>query len=96
MPFISLGQNAKHIYIHIHTHTTLSTFWIHSSSTYNYEQFIGFFFKKKNWNLDMILHKLVHMYVEFHIILIIRKYVAKLNEKLYIDTQFCSSCLQNL
>jgi hypothetical protein len=42
----------------------------------------------------MILHKFVHMYARFHITLIARKYIAKPNEKLYTDTQFCSSCLQ--
>ena len=32
----------------------------------------------------MLLHKLVYMYAKLHIALIIRKYVAKPNEKLYI------------
>ena len=48
------------------------------------------------WKLDMLLNKLVHMNANFHITLIVRKYVAKSNEKLYNWTQFCSSCLQNL
>ena len=55
-------------------------------------QRLFFIFEK----LVMILHKLVHMYAKFNITLIVRKYVAKPNEKLYTNTQFCSSCLQNL
>ena len=34
--------------------------------------------------MGMILHKLVHIYAKFHITLIVRKYVATLNGKLYI------------
>ena len=48
------------------------------------------------WKLDMILHKLVHMCENFQITLIVRKYVAKPNERLYTNAHFCSSCLQNL
>jgi hypothetical protein len=38
--------------------------------------------------LDMILHKFVHMFANFHITLIVRKHVAEPNEKLYTNTQF--------
>ena len=36
----------------------------------------------------MLQHKLVHMYIKFHITLIVRKYDAKPNEELYTYTQF--------
>jgi hypothetical protein len=42
----------------------------------------------------MKLHELVHMYEIFHITLGIREYATKPNEKLYKNTQFCSSCVQ--
>ena len=40
------------------------------------------------WKLDMLMHKLAHMYAKFHITLTVWKYVAKPNKKIHIDTRF--------
>ena len=98
---LKIGQISLHLVtvIKLHVcrfldwiHTILSKNWVHIQQTTTYNSHVFFQIKK----LNRILHKPMHMYANFQITLIIRKYVAKPNEKLYACTHFGSNCLQIL
>jgi hypothetical protein len=99
MLFALAGYQFPHIVMNRCLYLTL---WINSSSTDNREQCTCSFLDLTNriWyktkKIGYVLHKLVHMYAGNHITLIMRKYATKPNEKLYTNTQFCSSCLKYL
>ena len=74
--------------MHIHRHTL----WADSSSIDNHEQFTSYF---SNFKIGYdTAQTCVHVWKLSHYINKVKN-VAKPHEKLYRDTQFCSSCLPN-